>query len=233
MTLIDRFLGMTFAVVYALRRSKVGFLRLHVAATLVVMLAAAYTLYRGWMVGFAWWRVAVVLTCLAIVGLTLLAEIRRYVVFRARDESAAEAVELAPEQRVFVRGSGNFEVSHMRRYLAEVPVVFWTTELADHVLAAKVRALNILGVGVPKMEKGWWYIFLDPPKVTGIIAGELCFGTRCRPAVRVQYQAEKGIEVVYLSCDDAAQRQALLNELRAKAAAAGAKRARRPEGFTT
>jgi hypothetical protein len=158
---------------------------------------------------------------LALVGLFASAESRRYVVFRAKAEPlAGEASALASEQKILVKGSGHFEVSNMRRYLAEVPVVFWTTELADHVLAAKVRAPNILGVGVPKVEKGWWYIFLDPARVREIVPGELCFGTRCREAVLLQHETAKGLEAVYISCDGGEQQRTVLAELQAKASAA-------------
>jgi hypothetical protein len=137
---------------------------------------------------------------------------------------ASEAGEtLVADQKLLVRGSGFFEVSNMRRYLVEVPVVFWTTELAEHILAAKVRAANILGIGVPAVERGWWYLFLDPPKVTEIVPGQVCFGLRCRPAVRVSY-GEKGRDVLYLSCDTGEQLATLLCELRGKAEAAQRRR---------
>ncbi len=225
MTVLDRFLGVAFAVAYALRRSKCGFLRLHVAAVAAAFVAAASATYLGSVGGWDWWHVAVVLGCIAVVGLILLGETRRYVVFRAKGHpAAAGCAELAAEQKISVKASGQFEVSNMRRYLVEVPGVFWTTQLCDHVLAARVRALNVLGVGVPKQEGGWWYIFLTPARVREIDPGELCFGVRCRAAVRVQYETEKGEEVVYISCDDVEQRQTLLSELRAKAEAARARR---------
>jgi hypothetical protein len=221
MTVLDRFLGLAFALAYALRRSKIGFLRLHLAAIAAAVVAAAYVLYRGWVQGWELWHAAALLGCLAVVGLIAWAELRRYVVFRAKGQPATSpSLELAPEQKVLVRATGQFEVSNMRRYLAEVPGVFWTTQLADHVLAAKVRGLNVLGVGVPKQEKGWWYIFLAPAGVRDVVPGELCFGTQCRIAVRVQYDTDKGGEVVYISCNDLDQHQRLLSELRAKADAA-------------
>jgi len=224
MTLWDRFLGLVFAAAYALRRAKIGFVRLDAAAIAASVLAAALTVYRGWVQGWDWWHAAVALGCLAVGGLILWADARRYVVFRETDDALPiGAVELAAEQKIFVKGSGQFEVSDMRRYLAEVPVVFWTTELSDHILAAKVRAPSVLGVGVPKGERGWWYMFLNPATVREIVAGELCFGLRCRRAIRVQYDSEKGAEALYISCDGVEQHQTLLGELMAKVDAARAK----------
>lgn len=110
----------------------------------------------------------------------------------------------------------------MRRYLVEVPVVFWATELKEHIVAAKVRGLNVLGVGVPSAERGWWYVFLEPRRVVEIDSGELFFGLRRRPAVRVLFEGQRGREAFYLSCDSLEQLDIVRSELRAKVAAARA-----------
>jgi hypothetical protein len=224
MSILDRFLGLISAAAYALRRSKIGPLRLHIGAMLLCLSGVAYLAYRAWREGATVARAVLITVCLIVTGLLLWADRRRYIVFRPRHIVAPEQTTgLEPEQKLFLRGSGFFEVSNMRRYLVQVPVVFWPTQLADHILAAKVRAFNILGVGVPSNERGWWYIFLDPRKVMEIVPGELCFGLRIRPAVRVVLKAEKGRQVVYLSGDDAEQFVVLLRELQTKADAAHAK----------
>jgi len=221
MSVLDRFLGLISALAYALRRSKFGFLRLHIGAMLLCLLGAAYVSYRGWREGFTPIHAALIAVFLLLMGLLLWADARRYVVFRPRPMAGVDAaMDLAPEQKLFLRGSGFFEVSDMRRYLVEVPVVFWATQLAEHILAAKVRAFNFLGIGVPSGERGWWYIFLDPPQVIEIVPGELCFGFRLRPAVRVLYKTKKGREALYLSCDASEQFAVLLKELQAKVEAA-------------
>jgi hypothetical protein len=223
MSILDRFLGLISAVAYALRRSRIGPLRLHIGVMLLCLSGVAYLAYRGWRERVTPAYAVLIAVCLLVIGLLLWAERRRYIVFRSRHIVASErAAGLDPEQKLFLRGSGFFEVSNMRRYLMEVPVVFWPTQLADHILAAKVRAFSILGVGVPSNERGWWYIFLDPRKVIEIVPGELCFGLRLRPAVRVVYKAEKGREVVYLSGDDPEQFVVLLRELQTKVEAAQA-----------
>ena len=227
MSILDRFLGLISAIGYALRRSKMGFLRLHIAAMLLSLTAAVYATYRGWREGLTPVGIALITVCLLVTALLLWADTRRYVVFRQRPLAAsAEATDLAPEEKLFLRGSGIFEVSNMRRYLVEVPVVFWPTQLAEHVLAAKVSAFNLLGMGVPSSERGWWYVFLEPPNVMEIEPGELCFGLRIRPAVRVLYEARKGQEVLYLSCSGREELAILLKELQDKAEAARKNRAR-------
>lgn len=220
----NRFLGLIYAIAYALQRSKVGFLRLRIGAILLCLFGAAYRAWRGWERGFAWSDAGLIALCFLVAFLLFWADRRQYVVFRRCPAPSPEAIpDLAAEEKIFLRGSGIFEVSNMRRYLVEVPVVFWTTQLAEHILAAKVRALNILGVGVPTDERGWWYIFVEPRHVLEIESGELCFGLRCRPAVRLLYETKKGRESIYLSCESAAQLARLLKELRAKSVAAGGK----------
>lgn len=221
MSIFDRMSGLICAIAYALQRSKVGFLRLRVGAILLCLLSAVYVAWYGWLSGFALRHVLLISLCLFLAILLLWAHRRHYVIFRPIPTTTLETIpDLAAEEKLFLRGSGIFEVSNMSRYLVEVPVVFWTTQLMEHILAAKVRALNVLGVGVPTDERGWWYLFLEPRHVLAIEPGELCFGLRCRPAVHVLYQTKKGRQDMYLSCDGHAQLARLVKELRAKASAA-------------
>jgi|GEM_PF-1720269 len=218
MSILDRFLGLIAAPAYALQRSKIGFLKLHTGAKLLCLTGAAYFAYRGWLEGFTLFHAAFIALCLLLMTLLLWTDAQHYLVFRHRPAAVEAVPDLLPEQKLFLRGSGFFEVNNMCRYLVEVPVVFWTTQLAEHILAAKVRAFNLLGLaGVPAAERGWWYIFLEPPHVCEIVPGELCFGFRLRPAVRILYETKKGRQAVYLSCDDHKQLAMLLKELQAKA----------------
>lgn len=218
MSIVDRFLGLISAPAYALQRSKVAFVRLHVAAMLLGPLAAAYVTFLDWHSRLTPMHGAVMAMCLLCSALLLWAHRQRYLVFRAAPITIPMGTpDLRAEQKLFLSGSGIFEVSGMRRYLVEVPVVFWTTGLAEHIVAAKVRALNLLGVGVPGGERGWWYIFLEPPRVLEIEPGDLCFGLRVRPAVRVLYETPRGRDALYLSCKDTQQLSVLLKELRVRA----------------
>jgi len=217
MSIVERFLGLISAPAYALQRTTVAFVRLHMAAMLLGPLGAAYVAFRGWHSGFTAGHAVLVAACLLFSVLLLWAHRQRYLVFRARPITVPEAtLGLRTEEKLFLSGSGFFEVSQMRRYLVEVPVVFWTTELAEHIIAARVRALNLLGVGVPGGERGWWYVFLEPPRVLEIEPGDLCFGLRVRPAVRVLYETPRGRNALYLGCKDTQQLAVLLKELRAR-----------------
>jgi hypothetical protein len=218
MSIFDHFLGLLVAAAYGLQRAKVGFLRLRLGVMLLCCFYAAHTAYQGWQAGFGLRHGATITLCLAVGAALLWADQRCYIVFREHPTvPTAGAHELCAEEKLRVHGSGVFQVSNMARYLVEVPGVFWTTQLADHVAAARVRAVNVLGVGVPSEERGWWYIFLEPKHVLEIVAGDLYFGFGLRPAVRVQCAAQPTRQAVYLSCDNVEQRATLLKELQTKA----------------
>lgn len=223
MSILNQLMGLISAIAYGLRRSRFGFLPLHRVAMLIGLLGVAYAAFRGWRDGFRVAHVAIIAACAGAVVVLLWTDARHYVVFRTSgDQITGARGELAPGQKLFLRGSGTFEVSKMRRYLVEVPVVFWATELKEHIVAAKVRGLNVLGVGVPSAERGWWYVFLEPRRVVEIDSGELFFGLRRRPAVRVLFEGQRGREAFYLSCDSLEQLDIVRSELRAKVAAARA-----------
>ena len=220
MSISDLFLGLVSAPAYALQRSKIGLVRLHVLAMLLGPVVAVCVALEVWLDEFVPQHVALAALCLLGTALLLWVHLHHYLVFRATPSAVSEtAPDLRTEQRLLLRGSGIFEVSKMRSYLVEVPVVFWTTRLAEHIVSARVRAFNLLGVGVPSDERGWWYAFIDPRRVRRIEPGELCFGLHRRPAVRVDFTTEKGLGTLHLSCDNQAQLQVLLKELKVRAAA--------------
>ncbi len=215
----DVVLGFLCASGNALQRSKIGPVRLHVLAVLLGVLGALSVALDAWLHGAMLRHVALAAICVLWTALLLYVHAHRYLVFRAAFLEVPETTpDLRPEQRLLLRGSGIFEVSEMRRYLVEAPVVFWTTRLGEHIVSARVRAFNLLGVGVPSAERGWWYMFIDPRRVHHIEPGELCFGLHRRPAVRVDYAADKSIRTLHLSCDDRTQLHVLLKELKARAA---------------
>ena len=217
MMIVHHVLGLINALAYGLRRSKLGLVRLNVALAVLCLFLAGYNGWRGWQDGYTPAHVVSMALCLLLVSLLIWAEARHYLLFRPGQITVSARVPtLPPEKKLFLRGSGLFEVSNMRRRLVEVPVVFWATELAEYILAAKVHALNVLGLGVPAAEKGWWYIFLEPREVNSIVSGELYFGLQRRPAVRISYRTERGLEAIYLSSEDPQQVAIVVHDLQSK-----------------
>lgn len=229
MDLAHRVEGALCAVGYVLHRGKIGFLRLETAALVCCVLAAAHSGLRWWTGGSVWPHLTVILLCLLLASALLWARGRRYVVFVPGSEPPASSTPLQPEHKLFLRGCGVFEVNKARRYLVEVPVVFWTTRLDEHIVAAKVRAPSLVGlVGVPSAERGWWYLFLEPRRVMEVVPGWLHFALRVRPALRVAYRTEKSREAVYLGCAEVAQQALLLHELQSKVQRARDRQQARP-----
>jgi hypothetical protein len=218
MSISHRFFGFLVALSYGLHRTKMGFVRMRVGVMVLCCFCATLSAYRGWQAGFAVAHGATIALCFSLVAVLLWADQRDYIVFREQAPAQTVTVpDLRAEEKLCLRGSGVFEVSDMARYLVEVPVVFWTTQLADHIVAAKVRALNILGIGVPSEERGWWYVFIEPRHIVEITAGDLYFGLRLRPAVRVRCDAQHTRQAMYFSCDSVGQQTRLLKELQTRA----------------
>ena len=218
MSILDRFFGLLAALAYALERAKIGFLRLRVGAMVLCCLFAASATYRRSQDGFSVSHGTSVALCLLATAALYWANNRHYIVFREHPvPPTAGTPDLHADEKLLLRGSGIFAVNDMTRYLVEVPVVFWATQLADHIVAARVRALNVLGVGVPSEERGWWYMFIEPKEVLEVTPGYLCFGLGTRPTVCVRRATERGYQRLYLSCHSQEQQARLLKELQTKA----------------
>jgi hypothetical protein len=163
----------------------------------------------------------VILVGLGLMLALLWAGRTRYLVFRRAERpvssaSAANGPQLALEEKVPVRASGHFEVSGMRRYFVEAQAYFETVETREHILIAWTPYWSLLGLAAsPEEEVGLWYVFFMPDTIQEIKVGEVYFGLRFRPALKVSYQSESGSrETVYLSFDDPEQREVVLADLR-------------------
>ncbi|MBC7263066.1 MAG: hypothetical protein H5T64_01770 [Chloroflexi bacterium] len=212
-------LGMIAALGYWLQRLRFLTLKLHRWVPIGLVAIIALSAWRGWQRGFGWPETVAIAICSVMLALLSMARARRFVVFRRCDNPAVSDVkELATEEKAFMRATGYFEVGGKRRYLVEAPAVFWTTEMDEHIVAAKVTGVNLLGVlHSPLDEVGWWYLFLVPRTVRSISAGRLYFGFGARPAIEVRFQGQKAEESLVLSFNDSSVQKRLLRELQARA----------------
>ena len=213
MTLRDRLAGVANAVGYAIYRARFGGLSLYSVLVAASGGALVYATFLLWRDGTSAAAVAIAVASAVLVFILVWASRQSYVVFRPAPMDSGGAAALAPEAKLHVRATGFFEVSDMRRYLVEVPTVLWTTELGEHVLAARVSARRVLGIGVPSVERGWWYVFVEPNRVAAIEPGRLTFGFAVRPALRVTLETDQGRRLLFLSHGDPAVIQVLLGEL--------------------
>jgi hypothetical protein len=162
--------------------------------------------------------VMVILAGLGLILALLWAGRTRYLIFRRAENPSAttDVPQLAPEEKVPVRASGHFEVGGMRRYFVESQAYFETVETREHIIIAWIPRWSLLGlVASLHGEVGLWYVFFMPATVKEIEMGEVHFGLRPRPALKVIYQSESGSrETLYLSFDHHQQREIVLTDLR-------------------
>ena len=140
-----------------------------------------------------------------------------YIIFhQGKEEATPDFTPLVPDEKVLLRATGHFEVSGMRRYFVEIIAAFSTLETREHVVMGWIPPSRFLLLASwPKAEVGMWYIFFKPEAIREIAVGEVHFGLRARPAIRINYRRDKGgEETLYLSFDDTLQRRRVLEDLR-------------------
>jgi hypothetical protein len=207
--------GFILKVSYQLNRHRIGPLRLNLVPLLFALAS-----------GLIWWKMGglpgkqatlIIALCLLLVLVTLLAKRQGFIVFREREGTlppAPDLPELAPDEKVAVRATGLFEVRDRQRYLVEVTADFATMETKEHIVMGRMLDPRFL-LGAPKDDAGWWYIFFKPHTIREIEVGQVHFGLRSRPAIKLTYRTSEGkAEPVYLSFDESLQMQRVLEDLR-------------------
>jgi hypothetical protein len=207
-------IGLILKASYQLNRHRVGPVRLNLLPLLFAL--ASGLIWRGGHLTSGQ-LVSIIVLCLILVLVTLLAKRQGFVIFRLGGgelSSSLDCLELVPDEKVAVRASGLFEVRDKQCYFVEVAADFATMETREHIVMARMLNVRFL-VGTPKDDAGWWYIFFKPHTVRRIEIGQVHFGLRARPAVKLEYETGKGkVEPVYLSFDEALQMQRVLEDLR-------------------
>ena len=204
--------GLILKASYQLNRHRLGPLRLNLVP-LLLALASGLIWRVGGLAGEQ--AALIIVLCLILVLVTLLAKRQGFIVFRRSEGELAsfpDCSELAPDEKAAVRATGLFEVQGERRYFVEATADFITMETREHIVMAKMLDSRFL-VGAPKGDVGWWYIFFKPHTIRGIEVGQVRFGLRARPAIKLITTSEGKVEPVYLSFDDPLQMQPVLEDL--------------------
>jgi hypothetical protein len=206
--------GFILKASYQLNRHRLGPLRLNFVP-LLFALAIGLIWRAGGLTGEQ--AALIIVFCLVIVLVSVLAKRQGFIVFRRSGRALSSSLdrpELALDEKVAVRATGLFEVRDERRYLVEVTADFATMETREHIVMGRILDSRFL-VGAPKDDAGWWYIFFKPFMIREIEVGQVHFGLRSRPAIKLGYRTEEGkVEPVYLSFDDPFQMQRVLEDLR-------------------
>ncbi len=126
----------------------------------------------------------------AVLALRRWAAGRMYVVFLPDAGSPVPGGQaLDPAQKIALRASGEFEVEGKQRFFADLFAYWRTFATREHaVMAIRPRSRYLLLGRAAAEDLGMWYIFIQPPMLTAVSAGELAWGGRCRPALEVRYR---------------------------------------------
>ncbi|MGA9347513.1 MAG: hypothetical protein WBW48_01750 [Anaerolineae bacterium] len=216
-------IGVVLKLSYQLCRHRLGPLRLNLVP-LLFALASGLIWRAGGLTGEQ--AVLIIVLCLALVLVSLLAKRQGFIIFRRSRRTLSPSPDhperstersrrrLVPDEKVAVRATGLFEVRDERHYFVEATADFATMETREHILMARMLDSRFL-VGAPKDDVGWWYVFFKPHMISEIGVGEVHFGLRARPAIKLRYRTKEGkVEPVYLSFDDLLQMQRVLEDLR-------------------
>jgi hypothetical protein len=201
----------------------------------------AYNLWRHRLVGvpMLWWLSILILVWIALlvvgsvagsvlmIGLASLAVVLAstfwlshstgHITFKSRGRPSPQPTRpLKVEEKILMRATGHFEVSGMRNYFADIRAWFETVQTREHIVIARnpLSRLLLFAKSHAAMQ-GLWYAFFWPTDVRDVEVGDMYFGTRVRPAVRVIYEPSdrQSHETLYLAFEDASARDLVLNDL--------------------
>ncbi len=115
--------------------------------------------------------------------------------FRPEPFYPEETSPLSPEEKVFVRASGPFEVERKKGYFVDLAAAFEGFETGEKVIMAYVPPSPFW----PRGEVGMWYFFFRPDEVKKMEWGRLFFGLRSLPALKLTFQTSRGTSHLYLA----------------------------------
>jgi hypothetical protein len=237
-------LGLLYKASYQLNRHEWGGAPLDrwLAVGLVILAGLFATkLLPGGLLGAMLCTAAVV----ALLALRTVASRTDYVLFRASGAPASQdlaAAKLDPQEKQPVCATGEFEVEDKQRDFTELSAFYRSFQTREHAVMALVPPSRLLLLASrPQSDIGMWYMFFTHRQLRRIEAGTLRFGSRERPALRLEVErpvpaktttadvfgikgsgkakARSRRQTVYLSFDTAAECQTVLSDLVADAGA--------------
>ncbi|NOX61287.1 MAG: hypothetical protein GXP42_04985 [Chloroflexi bacterium] len=146
---------------------------------------------------------------------------RRYFVHFRPDESPQRPKQeppLWPDDKLLLRATGHFFVRQKEHDFPNLLAYYRTFETREHAIMARNTPTRVLGLATSNPEiEHMWYIFITPEALHEVIPGELFFGGRPTPALKLIYtrpekwgEPETGKEVTdiaYLSFDSEEDRR--------------------------
>ncbi len=151
---------------------------------------------------------------------------RYFVHFRPDKTNAApgEQPPLWPEDKLLLRAAGHFFVRHKEHDFPNLIAYYRTFETREHAIMARNTPTRVLGLAHSNPEiEHMWYIFITPEALREVIRGELYFGARPKPALKLVYtrpekwgepeESKKIVDVAYLSFDSEEDRRRVQADL--------------------
>lgn len=131
---------------------------------------------------------------------------------------AIPADPLPASKKIPIRASGNFSVSNRTRYFVEETAFYQTFKTRERMIMVAIEPSRYLLLAQSlEAEIGWWYTFFTPQVIQAIEPGQVRFGARLRPALRITYHSLETDtpEILYLSFNSPEARRQVLADLRA------------------
>ncbi len=126
---------------------------------------------------------------------------------------------IAYPQKISVRVTGWFSVGNKTRYFVNEVAFYQTFETRERVLMVAIpRSRWLLLWHSPENDVGWWYNFFTPPQLQRVEHGQLHFGARPRPALKLHLSPEDGRKaaaIFYISTHTPADMAQLIADLKA------------------
>ncbi|RLC79227.1 MAG: hypothetical protein DRI61_08385 [Chloroflexi bacterium] len=132
-----------------------------------------------------------------IVASTVWAAREGYVTFKPGEFVLPSEPPLQPDEKVFVRASGHFEVEGKEGYFVNLAAAFQTFETREHAVLAYVAPSPLW----PRHQVGMWYAFFKPEDIEQLRWGRLYFAGKTLPAIHITYRTPKAVRSLYLASD--------------------------------
>jgi len=149
-----------------------------------------------------------------------------YVVFTPQSHLAAPPPrKMAPEDKEAHFATGRFAVAEKHGYLADLTAYWRSFGTREHAVMAIQHASRFFLGSLPADQIGMWYIFFRPEDIEEVTPGEVAFGARGRPGLRVAYRSlppedakkprKPSREIAYLAFESEAGRERVWADLAA------------------
>ena len=146
MGMVLRIAGVVANIGYVLSRYRLLGFPLDILTVVGSLVVIPWQIWEGWVGSYTLSHVKIMVLCVSLFVSLLVLRLRRYVVFRDESFSIPDgAPKLRPEDKVEIRVTGFLAVHGKRRHFVEVPAVFQTTELREHVIMANLRTRRSVG----------------------------------------------------------------------------------------